>query len=73
MPEHYIPRSTTLSDVLATHSRQIAHLMRQLDSVWTVLRLVEAQQADERAQWRRDAAAARDAEIAGQQPFDFTY
>ena len=57
MPAQYVPRSTTLSDVLATHSRQLAHLMREVQSIWTVIRLIEAQQADERHQWRRDAAA----------------
>ena len=52
MPAQYIPRSTTLSDVLATHSRQLAHLMREVQSMWTVIRLIEQQQGQERAHRR---------------------
>jgi len=52
MPDHYMPASTTLSDVLATHSRQIANLMRELQAAWTVIRLIEDQQGRERAHRR---------------------
>jgi len=52
MPAPYVPASTTLSDVLATHSRQLAHLMREVQSIWTVIRLIESQQSAERAHRR---------------------
>jgi len=52
MPEQYIPVSTTLSDVLARHQRQISNLTRENLALWTAVRLIEAQQTEERAHRR---------------------
>lgn len=49
--DQYIPRSTTLSDVLATHQRQLAEARRQIQSLWTVLRIVEGQ--TDQCRWAR--------------------
>ena len=54
MPEQWIPASTTLSDVLATHRRRLDELTRQVQSMWTVIKVLEDQQSRCRASRRHD-------------------
>ena len=67
MVEQYVPRSTTLSDVLATHRRRLDELTRQMTAMWTVIKVMEDQQSRCRASRRHDE---HDAPLPGQLPFE---